>query len=105
MNRAVGFYPTDEGLIPSRGAKFMTEKEKYFEWLNGELAKGLVDIKYTINWDADFSGLSEEDIYRELNEYNNPKNIVDFNFEDGSYIDDVPRYPIDEILNRLMLHN
>ncbi len=45
----------------------MTEKEKFFAWLEGERKKGLLDIHFTANPDRD-KNVTEEEIYAELNQ-------------------------------------
>lgn len=47
----------------------MTEKEKFLAWLKAEQAKGLVSISITPSWfpGPAPAGVSEEDVYRELN--------------------------------------
>ncbi len=47
----------------------MTEKEKFLAWVKAEQAKGLVSISLTPAWfpGSRPEGVTEEDVYRELN--------------------------------------
>ena len=77
------------------------EKQKYLKWLKEEKAKGLVDIKPTFNYnyyDLDKGilslpkGITEEDIYKELNAINDAltkgkfKTVAHFNAKGKSLI-------------------
>jgi hypothetical protein len=50
----------------------VTEKEKFLAWVKAEQAKGLVSISLTPAWfpGSRPEGVTEEDVYRELNAMN-----------------------------------
>ena len=54
----------------------MTEKEKYFNWLDGEIKKGLRSISFTPNYEKR-GKYSEEEIYAELNRMNEAPSVPD----------------------------
>lgn len=52
----------------------MTEKEKFFEWFCKEKQNGLVDIKFTPNYE-NIHNITEEDLYAELNRMNEAEKL------------------------------
>lgn len=52
----------------------MTEKEKFFEWFRKEKENGLVDIKFTPNYENIYN-ITEENLYAELNRMNEADEI------------------------------
>ena len=69
---AVGSNPTPSSNFNYR----MTEKEKYFDWLAKEKAKGLLGINFYFNHDA-ARGMTEEQVYAELNRMNEAPDVPD----------------------------
>ncbi len=67
----------------------MTEKEKFFEKLAEKRKNGLIDIKFTPNWDNFNGNISEEALYAELNRMDEVKTepddelFLDIPFHDG----------------------